>query len=246
MSHCCLHPGSVFVTKAGDWKLGGLCLIGPSADLKYYEAARLQVLPSRYQSPEVARSDHSVFTGASIWSLDSWCLGCLIYEVFNGIIDRPQSLTNTASIPPSIIPGYRKLLATAPDNRCNPKQLLTVAYFTAPIVQLVDFLDNLALKSASEKEEFFKSLEANLKDIPDACAKYKVIPLLTQALEFGAGTNPRVLISLIQLGSKLEEEEYKQTVIPCLIRMFSSNDRAIRAHLLKVWLSVVSYFRRRW
>ena len=40
-------------------------------------------------------------------------------------------------------------------------------------------------------------------------------------------------ISLLQLGKLLEADEYQKKIVPCVVKMFSSTDRATRIKLLQ-------------
>ena len=53
------------------------------------------------------------------------------------------------------------------------------------------------------------------------CASYTPLP---------AGID--VLPPLFKLGKLLTEDEYKTSIIPCVIKLFSSTDRAMRIQLL--------------
>ena len=40
----------------------------------------------------------------------------------------------------------------------------------------------------------------------------------------------------MQVGKLLEADEYQQKIVPCVVKLFSSTDRATRIHLLQqVW-----------
>ena len=65
------------------------------------------------------------------------------------------------------------------------------------------------------------------------CAKYRVLPSLINALEFGSAS-PRVLSAMLSIGGKLSSEEFTKLIVPNLEKMFASSDRGIRAGLLKV------------
>jgi hypothetical protein len=51
---------------------------------------------------------------------------------------------------------------------------------------------------------------------------------------------PKVLSSMMKVGSHLPDEEFDKTIIPCIIRMFATPDRAIRMSLLEVLPSYVN------
>ena len=41
------------------------------------------------------------------------------------------------------------------------------------------------------------------------------------------------VIVCVQLGRLLPEEEYQRRIVPCVVKLFSSTDRATRIHLLQ-------------
>jgi SCY1-like protein 1 len=59
----------------------------------------------------------------------------------------------------------------------------------------------------------------------------KVLPELIKSVEFGGG-GPRVFSVIMKIGGKLTPEEYEQMLVPVIVRLFSSQDRALRVCLL--------------
>ena len=49
----------------------------------------------------------------------------------------------------------------------------------------IAFLENLSVKDSQEKDAFFKRLPQLLPDIPVVVAQRKLLPMISQALEFG-------------------------------------------------------------
>lgn len=68
-------------------------------------------------------------------------------------------------------------------------------------------------------------------DFPEDFFKMRVLPELLKSAEFGGG-GPKVLGVVFKIGTKLSDEEYQQQLGPVIIRLFSSQDRALRACLL--------------
>ena len=65
------------------------------------------------------------------------------------------------------------------------------------------FLDELALKDDGEKQAFFQRLPTILSTFPDQVCKYKILPILMNALEFGiASGNLVVLSSVLDVGAR--------------------------------------------
>jgi SCY1-like protein 1 len=59
----------------------------------------------------------------------------------------------------------------------------------------------------------------------------KVLPELVKSVEFGGG-GPRVFSVIMKISSKLSEDEYEQQLVPVIVRLFASQDRAMRVCLL--------------
>eukprot|EP00965_Chrysotila_dentata_P241152 6204121-Pleurochrysis_carterae.AAC.1 len=78
--HGQVSVSSVFVDQGMDWKLGGFELLQEStnADSAYFHSAR-EVLPKRYQSPELARGNMESLGKLPV-AADWWALGCTVFE----------------------------------------------------------------------------------------------------------------------------------------------------------------------
>ncbi len=68
-------------------------------------------------------------------------------------------------------------------------------------------------------------------DFPEEYFSAKVLPELLKSVEFGGG-GPRVLSSVVKIGSKLSDEQFDSRVTPVIVRLFTNPDRAIRVCLL--------------
>lgn len=60
-------------------------------------------------------------------------------------------------------------------------------------------MENISLKDSAEKDAFFKRLPAMIPAIPEPVAIRKVLPLLSNALEYG-GAPPTAVSSLLLIG----------------------------------------------
>ena len=74
-------------------------------------------------------------------------------------------------------------------------------------------------------------LDAVSDDFPEDFLNMKVLPELLKSVEFGGG-GPSVFAAALKIGSKLPDDEYEAKLVPVIIRLFSSQDRAIRVCLL--------------
>ncbi|KAE8908915.1 putative inactive serine/threonine-protein kinase [Phytophthora fragariae] len=255
MLHGRLTPQSIFVTKGGDWKLGGFELTaeitsdGPS----YIYTAFQQYADINYKSPECQRSDwKAVATGPS-YGVDIWAFACLMYYIFNDGQVRSSDLSTAANIPPAIRTQFRKAIDDNAARRPSPQKMLSCSYFETPFIKRMDFLENLAVKDSDEKVAFYKELCANLETLPRCFGVHKILPALKQVVEFGAtGTKngpvkldpsaSHMLPAMVQIGSSLSAEEFKADVLPIIIKLFSCNDRAVRVQLLQMMEKFTVHF----
>ena len=60
----------------------------------------------------------------SVRSADMWGLGCLIWEVFNGPLQKTGSLKSVGKIPKNLITDYVQLVGANPKSRPNPAKFL--------------------------------------------------------------------------------------------------------------------------
>ncbi|KAJ8434402.1 hypothetical protein Cgig2_002604 [Carnegiea gigantea] len=185
--------------------------------------------------------------------------GCLIYELFSGMrLSKTEDLRNTSSIPKSLLPDYQRLLSSMPSKRLNTSKLIENSeYFQNKLVDTIHFMEVLSLKDSVEKDTFFRKLPTLSEQLPRQIVLKKVassilcfvqiysfklkclyftlcslITVLASALEFGSAVAP-ALTALLKMGSWLPAEEFNIKVLPTIVKLFSSNDRAIRVALLQ-------------
>src|SRR5215471_16882040 len=75
------------------------------------------------------------------------------------------------------------------------------------------------------------TLEDLSDDFPEDYFKMKVLPELVKSVEFGGG-GPKVFSAIMKISSKLTSDEYEEQLVPVIVRLFSSQDRALRVCLL--------------
>jgi SCY1-like protein 1 len=243
MAHGHLSRASIFVTEAGEWKLGGLELCSAAADadaalIKCYRLWNRMYLPPETVKVSVP-SPHSFLVEYPPATLDAWGAGCLIYEVFNGVLHKQEDLARLQAIPPSLSNQFKKMLHNNPQRRLHVGQALEDPYFDTEIVRIGLFLSELALKDVDEKVQFFSHLQ-NLSGLPPQFSKHKLIPELLKIMEFG-GVATVVVPTLIQLSNCLSRDEFDRLIMPALTRCFSSSDRSMRLGLLNSLESYVDH-----
>ncbi|KAK8733164.1 hypothetical protein OTU49_006498, partial [Cherax quadricarinatus] len=230
--HYNVCASSVFVTRAGEWKLGGVEY--SSSDSSMFP---VKIIPKLevYNPPE--KIEPSKMCTTTKWAADMWGLGCLVWEVFNGYLDTSLSLRNTSKIPKSLVATYTRLVGANPASRPNPKDVVRNLrqpgqFFDNDLIETLLFLEEIQIKDANEKHRFFSELTPKLDNIPDYVAKNKVLPALLTAHEF-SNVGSVVLSPLFKIGTLLGEAEYQQNILPCVVKLFSSSDRATRLKLLQ-------------
>ncbi|KAH7282409.1 hypothetical protein KP509_35G029600 [Ceratopteris richardii] len=229
---------SVVVTPNLDWKIHAFDVLsefdssnpdsgGPMLQYDW-------LIGSQYKSMELSKSDWALIRKSPVWAIDSWGLGCLIYEIFSGAkLSKTEDLRNTAFLPKTLLPDYQRLLGSTPSRRMNPSKLINNSeFFQNKLVETIQFLDILNLKDSVEKDAFFRKLVSLAEQLPRQIVLAKVLPMLAAALEFGSAS-ASALNPLLKLGSWLSVDDFNVKVLPTLTKLFASNDRGIRVGLLQ-------------
>ncbi|KAI8800024.1 armadillo-type protein [Cladochytrium replicatum] len=238
MIHGNLQVGSIYTTKAGEWKLGGLDLLCSLKEDSPILINNSQLVPglTRYGPPEVRTGSWATIRSNPIHAVDSWAFGCLIHELFNGPISGSiDPLDPPGKVPQSLVSAYRRLITADPKRRVTVETLLGPGkeYFNSNFIQVCLFMEQISLKDAHEKEAFLRKVNDSLDSFPSDFTKYKLLPALINALEYGSLTSTKsALPSILRIGSAhLSSEEYEQAVIPVLVRLFASTERGVRVSL---------------
>ncbi|RUS84598.1 hypothetical protein EGW08_007625 [Elysia chlorotica] len=225
---------SVFVDPAGEWKLGGVDYMYPAQGADSIPPVKILPLLERYDSPEKTEGKK---VRTEKWSADMWGLGCLIWEVFNGTLPKTASLKSPGKIPQSLIPHYCELVGANPRSRPNPAKFIENCrqrggFMNNTFVDSMMFLEEIQIKDQAEKNKFFANLTPSLDSFPPAFCRNKILPQLLTAFEYGSAGSS-VLAPLFKIGKYLETSEYQAKIVPCVVKLFSSPDRATRVKLLQ-------------
>lgn len=78
-------------------------------------------------------------------------------------------------------------------------QVAECKFLNNQLVEVVAFMENISLKDGTEKDLFFKRLPAMIPAIPEPVAIRKILPLLSNALEYG-GAPATAVSSLLLIG----------------------------------------------
>ncbi|XP_030764684.1 N-terminal kinase-like protein isoform X2 [Sitophilus oryzae] len=234
LRHMNVNIWSVFVNTSGEWKLGGVEYVLSAQENNTFINKVTSCLEV-YDPPE--KNDPSKQRSITKCSSDMWGLGCLIWEVFNGPLYQQSSLRNSEKLPKQLTNLYAELVGSNPQSRPNPADIITRCrklggYFKNDLVDSLLFLEETQIKDKNEKNRFFSNLTPHLDNFPDNICKHKILPQLITAFEYGdAGS--AVLAPMFKLGRLLDEAEYQKKIVPCVVKLFGSNDRATRSRLLQ-------------
>ncbi|CAK1552241.1 unnamed protein product [Leptosia nina] len=233
-NNVCLY--SVFVTAAEEWKLGGFEFI-TSHGQEGSSVIPIKILPALeiYDPPE--KKDATKLKSVTKCSSDMWGLGCLIWEAYNGPLKNQPSLKTVDNIPKQLCTLYCELVSANPASRPNPADIITRCrklggYFKNDLIDTMLFLEEIQIKDKAEKAKFFSTLSSYLDSFPEAVCIHKILPQLMTSFHYGdAGS--AVLGPMFKLGKLLEDAEYQKQIVPCVVKLFASNDRTTRSRLLQ-------------
>ncbi|GLJ36990.1 hypothetical protein SUGI_0749180 [Cryptomeria japonica] len=229
---------SVVVTPTLDWKLHAFDVLSEFDGTNESAAGPMLqfewLVGTQYKPMELLKNDWVTIRKSPACAVDSWGLGCLIFELFStSKLSKTEELRNTGSIPKSLLPDYQRLLSSTPSRRLNAAKLIENSeYFHNKLVETIQFMDVLNLKDSVEKDSFFRKLPNLAEQLPRQIVLKKLLPMLASSLEFGSAAAP-ALNSLLKMGSWLSEDEFRSKVLPTLVKLFASNDRAVRVGLLQ-------------
>ncbi|KAI9187985.1 Nuclear aminoacylation-dependent tRNA export pathway component [Blastocladiella emersonii ATCC 22665] len=220
--HGNLQPRSIFVTQAGEWKLGGFELVTPSSDAYGPLFTHGHLLAQPYVPPEV-QARGTKLNETSPFAHDRYQLGALI----------------RAAVPPTM-PGAGDLhrymatfLAHEPAQRPDPVAFIQCAVFaSSPLVSVCSAMENMAVMDERERNHLIERIAVAVDEFPVQFSKHKVLPILLNALEYGT-VAPKTLSPIFKIAANLTDDEFKVLVNPSLIKLFSLTDRAIRLALLE-------------
>ncbi|KAJ1343021.1 hypothetical protein BSLG_002446 [Batrachochytrium salamandrivorans] len=207
--HANVRLASVFTTLAGEWKLGGLDFLSSLNDESppIYRHAALISSDSKYVSPEVLKSTTSVLTRRSEIG---WIHSIITFT----------SIPKMRNTNPAARPTFEYILTTA---------LLSGGYFDNDFVK-ASLLEQFSLKDSYEKDTYFSSIKIKVESFPIDFCKFKILPELINALEFG-GAGANALGPILKIGSRLDEADFVSLLVPIITKLFASPDRAVRVTL---------------
>ncbi|KAL7542148.1 hypothetical protein ACHAXR_011561 [Thalassiosira sp. AJA248-18] len=253
LAHGMVCPDAVFVTPAGDFKLGGFDLItpvgiedgggGPTPHFRKYEGV---VCPTDYRSPERVSQRYDVLQqSAPVHSIDCFSLAVLIDYIYT----HPNAGTS-GQVPPPLKKALMRMKNDSPKLRPRLAPLLKCPVFDNPYVKAEMFLDEVMSKPIEEKIMFLQSLPdvLNRGVLNENVAIHKILPLLVMGLQATAGNeaamtqdvNRRETLAIVPLLFQIAEsylsktpELFQRHITPLVPLLFAVNDRGVRGAVLQ-------------
>ena len=147
-----------------------------------------------------------------------------------------ENLVKLGDIPKSLQPTYKECFEANPGKRPRPSDILTKlrkspGFFKNDLIDIVLFLEELQIKEDSDKGRFYSSLPGLLDNCPQNVCQNKILPQLINAFEYG-NAGSAILTPVFKIGKDLDTADYQAKIVPCVVKLFSSNDRNARFKLL--------------
>lgn len=253
LAHGMVCPDAVFVTPAGDFKLGGFDLItplgiedgggGPTPHFRKYESV---VCPPDYRSPERVSQRYDILQQ----SVPVHCIDCFSLAVLIEYIYTHPNAGTSGQVPPPLKKALMRMKNDSPKLRPRLAPLLKCPVFDNPYVKAEMFLDEVMSKPVEEKIMFLQSLPdvLNRGVLNENVAIHKILPLLVMGLGATAGNeaamtqdvNRRETLAIVPLLFQIAEsylaktpELFQRHITPLVPLLFAINDRGVRGAVLQ-------------
>eukprot|EP00922_Rhytidocystis_sp_ex-Travisia-forbesii_P037900 GHVS01056426.1.p1 GENE.GHVS01056426.1~~GHVS01056426.1.p1 ORF type:complete len:791 (-),score=148.72 GHVS01056426.1:1485-3857(-) len=252
LTHGLVNPMAVFVTHSGDWRLGCfdcVCSTTQHSLSTLVDSASSHIHRGSGWNPPRGQADTpSVYIDRwGLASLICWACSCRVNENVTAgrrsasvcAVGAEGNLEFDPTMNIKFVQNQQledivnELLAEEPI--ADLSRLLKRSFFAeSKCVSVMLFLQEINLKGTHEKEMFFDQLPHLVDDLPRSSACFQVLPLLVSNLEFSRATQSAVILqSINKIGENLSTADYQQFVLPTIVKLFHSQDRAIRYALLQ-------------
>ena len=161
--HGSIRASAIFTSESGEWKVGGLEILSSMKEDDAVISTHGSLVPDigRITPSEVAKNGWDSVRRSPTHAVDAYCYGILISEVFNGGFSGTDQIGSTKNVPLQMQTSYKRLTHAMPKMRLSVAHFLDQgsrpgSYFDTPLIQLTDGIENLGLKSESERQDFLK------------------------------------------------------------------------------------------
>ncbi|XP_018570433.1 protein-associating with the carboxyl-terminal domain of ezrin [Anoplophora glabripennis] len=245
-SHNNICVASIYVTKSGSWKLGGMEYLCKYKDLDqdYLNKSRT----NRYDKAIDTNEDKLLLNiNKQKDFIDVYAFGVLACEVLKskGNSDDIPNLSSFCEY------CHKELQNSNISQRPKLSSILEHDFFNHEFITIHSFLIELPLKSDEEKTLFFRSLKDKLKSFNEVVVASQLSSLLLSRMVLLNITAQEFLLPFLltphpdqEAHSELlfSEDTFKKYVSPKLLEIISVRDAQIRLLLLTHFLSFMHIF----
>jgi len=218
--HGLLGAFAVMVTDRLDFRLAAFDALG-SCDTLPSRLERLSI-PNERLPPEL-KSTNTSSANLSAEAVDAYGLGLIISDTFSAC---------NCSVPESLKPLLSSLCARHPSKRTKPSDVASSQSLSNRASDTLEFISQLHLKDAAEKEAFFRRLPSLMERMSPALIRHKLLPEVSEALEFGSAPGQAV-DGVLKAGETLSTSDFQSLVVPVVLKLFGNTDRIVRRRLLE-------------
>ncbi|XP_052790059.1 protein-associating with the carboxyl-terminal domain of ezrin-like isoform X2 [Mya arenaria] len=240
VSHNNLHTGCIYVSTDGSWKLGGL-----EHATRFSETTATTLASSRKHREDTAIAPEEkagkVLPGSELGhARDVYAFAVMV----EGMLERLSELGEL--IKTFELRIQDECLDEEPRKRPKMASLLNDRLFTTEFLQIAAFLDNVALKSATERKKFFRHLLPKLFDLPEEFSAKRLAPkLLSRFVLLDVTAVEYILPSVLtpcsederpskfkpgEIAPLFTESVFKRYLVPKLVKIFTVHD--FHVHIL--------------
>jgi SCY1-like protein 1 len=115
----------------------------------------------RYTPPEIAKNGWASVRQNPMHAIDAYDYGIMISEVFSAGFSGSDQTGSTKNVPLQMHNSYKRLTIATPKTRLSVAHFLeqgarSGGFFDTPLIQLTDGIENLGLKTDTERDDFLK------------------------------------------------------------------------------------------
>ncbi|XP_058983498.1 SCY1-like protein 2 [Musca domestica] len=248
--HRNICPASIFITKRGTWKLGGLEFLERMNETDINDFITCQPWTTRISKMAQPNLDFmppetQLHSKCSLLS-DMFSLGLVICAVFNrgrpiiqsgnvpaNYIKQLEALDENVQkmlprVPVPLQEATSRLVNRDPTARPTAQLLQLIKYFVDPAVNALKFLDVVNMKDTSQKTQFYKvTLMESMPLIPKKLWWQNLWPMLQSEISNGE-VLAAVLHPVLTLLQDASRQEYESVMAPTM-KIILSGPKSIQA-----------------
>ncbi len=234
---------SIFVTSAGEAKLGGVelaCGRKESISLLPDVSRHFRHVDSREWPPEISSPSAALswpgLCSLNVWAVDSFMVAAVLAQLYRGGHHLNARQQQQPLPPRELTAFFQSAASPSPNARPDPAGLILgprEKLFHTKIGAVAEGLDSIAAMEEKERDSFLASLMAIVGDFPDAFVANKIVPELASLLGMQGKHSLEAVRLLFYCAKRLHPDILNKSVAPIIALLFARPDRAVRMVLLE-------------